>query len=91
MLSMSLTLTLTQPPTPSINPSEFFQKLPNPLKATSQEKALKTLSVSRKIRDLVKVLSIEDLAKITKLTTEKMNILLKKSEQIEQKLIEGTG
>lgn len=67
-----------------------FERLPNPLKANSQKVALKLLAISRKIRNLSKVLSEEEITNLTGLTVENMNNILSKSEQVEKKLLEGT-
>ena len=67
-----------------------FEKLPNPLKANSQKVALKLLAISRKIRNLSKVLSEEEIINLTGITVENMNNILFKSEQVEKKLLEGT-
>jgi hypothetical protein len=60
------------------------------LKANSQKVALKLLAISRKIRNLSKVLSEEEITNLTGLTVENMNNILSKSEQVEKKLLEGT-
>jgi hypothetical protein len=68
-----------------------FERLPSPLKANSQKVALKLLAISRKIRNLSKVLSEEEITNLTGLTVENMNNILSKSEQVEKKLLEGTS
>lgn len=52
--------------------------------------ALKLLAISRKIRNLSKVLSEEEIINLTGITVENMNNILFKSEQVEKKLLEGT-
>ena len=101
-----------------------FEKLPSPLKPNSQKTALKLIAVSRKVQDLARLHSEEDLTRMTGkidkrfsksaslttncrstcmeptftfimnnnlntgLTKAKIEKIIAKSEQIEQKLLE---
>jgi hypothetical protein len=45
--------------------------------------------MSRKVRNMLGVLSLEDFTRTTGLNIKKIDMILKKSDQVEQKLIEG--
>lgn len=52
--------------------------------------ALKLIFMSRKVRNMLGVLSSEDFTRTTGLNKKKIDMILKKSDQVEQKLMEGT-
>lgn len=80
-----LTTVLTQ-----IHSKFSFGKLPSPLQANSQKVALKLVATSKRIRHLLEILSYEEFIEKTGLTEEKLEKIFRKSEHIEQKLIEGS-
>ena len=66
-----------------------FERLPSPLRANSQKAALKLISASRKLQNLMRVLSYDEVTLVTGLTAEKIRKIIAKSDIIEQKLLEG--
>lgn len=59
------------------------------MKANSQKVALKLIFMSRKVRNMLGVLSLEDVTRVTGLNVKRIDMILKKSDQVEQKLVEG--
>ena len=66
-----------------------FERLPSPLRANSQKAALKLISASRKLQNLMRVLSYDEVTLVTGLSAEKIYKIIAKSNIIEQKLLEG--